>query len=69
MQHMVYETSQVPIQLFWDVLELGVTELDILIQEKWLPMTGKGANNATPQLLYPQDHHVNQNTGPCDSSA
>lgn len=49
--------------------ELDVTELDILIQEKWLLMTGKDANNATLQLLYQQDQGVNQNMGPCDSSA
>lgn len=32
--------------------KLGVTELDILIQEKWLVMTGKDASNVTLQLLY-----------------
>lgn len=49
--------------------ELGVTELDILIQEKWLLMTGKDASNVTLQLLYQRDQGVNQNMGPCDSSA
>lgn len=49
--------------------EFGVTELNILIQEKWLLMTGEDANNATLQLLYQQDQGVNKNMGPCDSSA
>lgn len=49
--------------------ELGVAELDILIQEKWLLMTGKDANSATLRLLHQQDQGVNQNMGPCDSSA
>lgn len=48
--------------------ELEVREVDILIQEKWLLMTGKDASNATLQLLYQQDQGVNQNMGPCDSS-
>lgn len=57
---------KVPTELFWELLELSLTELDILIQGKWLLMT---ANNATSQLLCQQDQGANQNTGQCDSSA
>lgn len=50
---MVYETK---FHLsYFENSKLGVTELDILIQEKWLLMTGKVANNATSQLLCQQD--------------
>lgn len=61
-----YETSQRSNRA---ILSWKVREVDILIQEKWLLMTGKDANNATLQLLYQQDQSVNQNMGPCDSSA